>query len=96
MCAYAPWPQTGKSAGADQAKQVEELKQKLAIAEAKAKDYGTWQIILLHSNLLFSPSSLRVPVDVVKKQAEQNAKEYDRLATEYNKKTGSVSDKRKD
>ncbi|RDX47628.1 B-cell receptor-associated 31-like protein [Polyporus arcularius HHB13444] len=64
---------TGKSAGADQAKQVEELKQKLAIAEAKAKDY-----------------------DVVKKQAEQNAKEYDRLATEYNKKTGSVSDKRKD
>ncbi|KAI0693107.1 endoplasmic reticulum protein [Cerioporus squamosus] len=64
---------TGKSAGADQAKQIEELKQKLAIAEAKTKDY-----------------------DIVKKQAEQNAKEYDRLATEYNKKTGSVSDKRKD
>ncbi|KAI0633031.1 B-cell receptor-associated 31-like protein [Trametes polyzona] len=34
--------------------------------------------------------------DIVKKQAEQNAKEYDRLATEYNSKTGGVSDKRKD
>ena len=34
--------------------------------------------------------------DIVKKQAEQNAKEYDRLATEYNAKTGSVSDKRRD
>ncbi|KAH9886740.1 B-cell receptor-associated 31-like protein [Cubamyces lactineus] len=34
--------------------------------------------------------------DILKKQAEQNAKEYDRLATEFNAKTGSVSDKRKD
>ncbi|RPD63334.1 endoplasmic reticulum protein [Lentinus tigrinus ALCF2SS1-7] len=64
---------TGKSAGADQTKEIEELKKKLAAAEAKAKDY-----------------------DIVKKQAEQNAKEYDRLATEYNQKTGSISDKRKD
>ncbi|GBE86945.1 B-cell receptor-associated protein 31-like-domain-containing protein [Sparassis latifolia] len=34
--------------------------------------------------------------EVVKKQAEQNAKEYDRLASEFNLKTGAVSDKRKD
>ncbi|KAI0742900.1 endoplasmic reticulum protein [Daedaleopsis nitida] len=64
---------SGKSAGADQMKQIEDLKKKLAAAEAKAKDY-----------------------DIVKKQSEQNAKEYDRLATEFNTKTGSVSDKRRD
>ena len=34
--------------------------------------------------------------DILKKQAGQQAKEYDRLATEYNKATGAVSDKRKD
>ncbi|KAI0830317.1 endoplasmic reticulum protein [Trametes gibbosa] len=34
--------------------------------------------------------------DIVKKQAQQNAKEYDRLATEFNSKTGNVSNKRKD
>ncbi|KAI0744596.1 endoplasmic reticulum protein [Earliella scabrosa] len=61
------------STGGDQTKQIEDLKKKLAAAEAKVKDY-----------------------DIVKKQAEQNAMEYDRLATEYNAKTGSVSDKRRD
>ncbi|OCH92580.1 endoplasmic reticulum protein [Obba rivulosa] len=73
--AYAKLKQTKspKDASPDQAKQVEELKKKLAAAEAKARDY-----------------------DVVKKQAEQNAAEYDRLATEFNAKTGAVSDKRKD
>lgn len=34
--------------------------------------------------------------DYVKKQAEAQQREYDRLATELNKKTGAVSDKRKD
>lgn len=34
--------------------------------------------------------------DIVKKQAEQNQKEYDRLATDFNKATGAVSDKRRD
>jgi len=34
--------------------------------------------------------------DVVKKQAAQNAAEYDRLASEFNAKTGAVSDKRRD
>ncbi|OBZ74931.1 Uncharacterized protein C9E9.04 [Grifola frondosa] len=34
--------------------------------------------------------------DIVKKQATQNAAEYDRLATEFNAKTGAVSDKRAD
>lgn len=35
-------------------------------------------------------------IDILKKQAGQQAQEYDRLATEYNKATGAVSDKRKD
>ncbi|KAF7794630.1 hypothetical protein EIP86_005767 [Pleurotus ostreatoroseus] len=34
--------------------------------------------------------------DILRKQAEQQAQEYDRLATELNTKTGNVSDKRKD
>ncbi|THH28761.1 hypothetical protein EUX98_g5431 [Antrodiella citrinella] len=34
--------------------------------------------------------------DIVKKQAEQNQKEYDRLATEFNTLSGASSDKRKD
>ena len=34
--------------------------------------------------------------EILKKQAAQNSAEYDRLATEYNKATGAVSDKRKD
>ena len=39
-------PQTGKSAGADQTKQIEELKKKLAAAEEKTKDYGMSPILL--------------------------------------------------
>lgn len=35
-------------------------------------------------------------VEVLKKQAAQNAAEYDRLATEFNAKTGANSDKRRD
>jgi B-cell receptor-associated protein 31 len=34
--------------------------------------------------------------ETLKKQAGQNADEYNRLADEYNEKTGAVSDKRKD
>ncbi|KAI0339114.1 B-cell receptor-associated 31-like protein [Trametopsis cervina] len=60
-------------AAGDQAKQIEDLKKKLAASEAKARDY-----------------------EILKKQAAQNGLEYDRLATEFNKATGSVSDKRKD
>ncbi|CCM05925.1 uncharacterized protein FIBRA_08163 [Fibroporia radiculosa] len=63
----------GQIASQDQAKQVEELKKKLAAAEEKTRDY-----------------------DIVKKQAEQNAKEYDRLASELNAVNGDLSDKRKD
>ncbi|OJT02699.1 hypothetical protein TRAPUB_6773 [Trametes pubescens] len=67
---YAKLKNENKSSSSEQ---IEELKTKLAAAEAKNKDF-----------------------DIVRKQAQQNAKEYDRLATEYNTKTGSVSDKRKD
>ncbi|KAI0772407.1 endoplasmic reticulum protein [Trametes elegans] len=70
---YAKLKNETKSPQGDQAKQIADLKTKLAAAEEKVKDY-----------------------DIVKKQASQNAQEYDRLATEYNMKTGSVSDKRKD
>lgn len=34
--------------------------------------------------------------EILKKQASQNSEEYNRLATEYNKATGSVSNKRVD
>lgn len=34
--------------------------------------------------------------EIVKKQAQQNAKEYDRLATELNAKNGDVSNKKSD
>ena len=87
-------PQTGKSAGTDQIKQIEELKRKLAAAEEKTKDYGMPPILPPCS--CRSCPSLCVAEEIVKKQAEQNAKEYDRLATEFNQKTGSVSDKRRD
>ncbi|EPS98923.1 hypothetical protein FOMPIDRAFT_1164768 [Fomitopsis schrenkii] len=63
----------GQIASQDQAKQVEELKKKLAASEEKVRDYA-----------------------IVKKQAEQNAREYDRLATEFNKANGNVSSKKAD
>lgn len=34
--------------------------------------------------------------EILKKQAQQQQTEYDRLATEYNKATGNISDKKKD
>ena len=39
---------------------------------------------------------LNARIDIVKKQAEQNAREYDRLATEFNKANGNVSSKKAD
>ncbi|KZO97586.1 B-cell receptor-associated 31-like protein [Calocera viscosa TUFC12733] len=57
----------------DQAKQIEELKTKLAAAEAKSRDY-----------------------DILKSQATNQAKEYDRLADEYNAATNGKSDKKSD
>ena len=82
--------QSTKSAGVDQTKQIEDLKQKLAAAEEKAKDYGT--SCREYFGTLLNPFR----TEIVKKQAEQNAREYDRLATEFNAKTGAISDKRKD
>ncbi|KAG6911078.1 hypothetical protein DXG01_004593 [Tephrocybe rancida] len=61
----------GKSA--DSAKEIEDLKKKLALEQSKAKDFET-----------------------LKKQAAQQAAEFDRLATKYNEATGGVSDKRAD
>ncbi|KAF8439811.1 B-cell receptor-associated protein 31-like-domain-containing protein [Boletus edulis BED1] len=57
----------------DQAKQIEELKKKLAESAAKNRD-----------------------LDIVRKQAAQNAEEYDRLATKYNEATGQTSNKKSD
>lgn len=45
---------------------------------------------------MIDPIPNMIPLDILKKQSEGQAREYDRLATDYNKKTGSVSDKRKD
>ncbi|KAG6828636.1 hypothetical protein H0H92_007228 [Tricholoma furcatifolium] len=59
--------------GQDTAKEIAELKKKLAAEEAKSRDFET-----------------------LKKQAGQQAAEFDRLATKYNEATGSVSNKRVD
>ncbi|PSS37797.1 hypothetical protein EW026_g6449 [Hermanssonia centrifuga] len=60
-----------------------------------AADDQTKQIADLKKKLAASEAKTR-DYDILKKQAAQNAAEYDRLATEYNSKTGSISDKRKD
>jgi len=41
-------------------------------------------------------TDLKRQIEILKKQAGQNSAEYNRLADEYNTKTGAVSDKRKD
>ncbi|KAI0697802.1 B-cell receptor-associated protein 31-like-domain-containing protein [Cytidiella melzeri] len=60
-----------------------------------AVDEQTKQIEELKKKLAASEAKTR-DYDILKKQAAQNGVEYDRLATEYNSKTGSLSDKRKD
>ncbi|KAJ3487924.1 hypothetical protein NLI96_g3206 [Meripilus lineatus] len=55
----------------------------------------TKQIEELKKKLAASEERTR-DYDILKKQAAQNAAEYDRLATEYNERTGANSDKRKD
>ncbi|KAF8064067.1 B-cell receptor-associated protein 31-like-domain-containing protein [Lyophyllum atratum] len=67
---------SSKGSGAqsqDAAKEIADLKKKLAAEEAKARDFET-----------------------LKKQASQQAAEFDRLAIKYNEATGSVSNKRGD
>lgn len=39
---------------------------------------------------------MKVPLETLRKQAAQNAQEYDRLATELNTLSGNKSDKRRD
>jgi B-cell receptor-associated protein 31 len=73
----------------DQTKQIEELKRKLADSEAKNRDLGS---SICQSTLAMYSSS----TDIVKKQAAQNAEEYDRLATRYNEATGQTSNKKSD
>ncbi|KAH7928033.1 B-cell receptor-associated 31-like protein [Leucogyrophana mollusca] len=63
----------GELASGDQAKQIEELKRKLAASEAKDRDFET-----------------------LKKQASQQAAEFDRLATKYNAANGPSSNKKSD
>jgi len=53
------------------------------------------QIAELKKKLAESESKTR-DYDILKKQAAQNAAEYDRLATEFNSKTGATSNKRVD
>lgn len=42
------------------------------------------------------PERADAPTDTLKKQSRQQADEYDRLARELNKATGSVADKKRD
>lgn len=84
--------QVGAGAKGDQSKQIEELKKKLAASEAKDRDFGAF--IILHP---FFVSKLKMRASAnLKKQAAQQAAEYDSLASKYNKATGAVSDKKSD
>lgn len=65
------------------------MKKKIAELEAKDRDIG-WLYQYSSITLLISC------IETLKKQALQQASEYNRLATKYNEETGSVSDKRKD
>jgi len=55
----------------------------------------TKQIEELKKKLAATEEKVR-DYDIVKKQAEQNAKEYDRLATEFNAQNGNASNKKSD
>ncbi|QRV75115.1 hypothetical protein RhiJN_17832 [Ceratobasidium sp. AG-Ba] len=59
-----------------------------------AKDQSA-EIADLKKKLAASEAKSR-DFDTLKKQAKQQADEYDRLATEYNKSTGQVSNKKSD
>ncbi|KLO18743.1 endoplasmic reticulum protein [Schizopora paradoxa] len=67
--------------------------------QKEMKDGGkgdqTKQIAELKAELAAAKAKAR-DFEVLRKQAQQQQTEYDRLATEYNKATGSISDKRKD
>ncbi|KAG1740640.1 hypothetical protein EDB19DRAFT_1908390 [Suillus lakei] len=79
----------GAGAKGDQTKQIEELKKKLSASEAKDHDFG------LHGCFVSKPK-MRPAAATLKKQAAQQAAEFDRLASKYNEVTGAVSDKKSD
>jgi B-cell receptor-associated protein 31 len=82
----------GSAASQDQGELIEELQQKLAEANARESDFGSYlspsHASCVHCNPLLTAT--------LKKQAAQQAAEYDRLATKYNEATGQVSNKRTD
>ena len=88
---YLDWLLTPFQGSGKSGENVEELKKKLAAAEARARDFGQF---VNSCSLHFSDE--RSILDILKKQSEAQAREYDRLADDYNKVTGSTSDKRKD
>ncbi|GLB44169.1 putative endoplasmic reticulum protein [Lyophyllum shimeji] len=67
---------------------------KLKKAQSKGDD-ASKEIAELKKKLAEEQAKSR-DFETLKKQSSQQAAEYDRLATDYNKATGSVSDKRKD
>ncbi|KAI0076893.1 B-cell receptor-associated 31-like protein [Panus rudis PR-1116 ss-1] len=73
------------------------LKQDTAKSSSKqiASEEQSKEIADLKKKLAEAEAKTR-DYDILKKQVAQNQSEYDRLATEYNKATGGVSDKRKD
>ncbi|KAG9103104.1 hypothetical protein FRC06_000206 [Ceratobasidium sp. 370] len=73
--------------------QYTELKKKIE-GKPGAKDQSA-EIAELKKKLNASEAKSR-DFETLKKQAQQQAAEYDRLATEYNKSTGQVSNKKSD
>ncbi|KAG8683955.1 hypothetical protein FRC09_015700 [Ceratobasidium sp. 395] len=74
--------------------QYAELKKKSDGIKPGAKDQSA-QIAELQKKLNASEAKSR-DFDTLKKQAKQQADEYDRLATEFNKSTGQISNKKSD
>lgn len=73
------------------------MKKKLAATEAQARDFGKEVKFLLILMLADAVLMLILgTAETLKKQAKQQAAEYDRLATELNKATGQVSNKKSD
>jgi hypothetical protein len=88
---YSQTAKRSRGAGSeDPSRQIEELKEKLAAAESRNNDFGSELCFINHLRLLTI-----IPV-TLKKQAAQQAEEYNRLATEFNEATGQVSNKRID
>jgi B-cell receptor-associated protein 31 len=81
-------------AAGDQQKTIADLQAKVKELEAKDRDFGMFSVRTADQK--YGPDARLCGVDNLKKQAGQQAAEYDRLATKYNQATGQTSNQRKD